>query len=86
MLIGMLNCEGLWISIFIRRLFLRAHLCFRCDVIQPNLFRSHGDVVTVLGVSLIKTMCIFLGSLRRYRDSLLETTQEFVTIVTNSEQ
>jgi len=36
MLIGMLNCKGLWISIFISRLFLRGHLCFRCGVILTN--------------------------------------------------
>ena len=45
MLIGMLNCEGLWISIFIGRLFLRGHLCFRCDMILTNrkIYRQLGS-------------------------------------------
>jgi len=46
MLIGMLNYEGLWILIFIGRLFLRAHLCLRCDVILTNrkIYRQFGSV------------------------------------------
>jgi len=45
MLIGMLNIEGLWNSIFIGRLFLRGHLCFRCDVILTNrkIYRQLGS-------------------------------------------
>jgi len=45
-LIGMLICEGLWISIFIGRLFLRGRLCFRCDVILTNrkIYRQLGSV------------------------------------------
>ena len=44
-LIGMLNCEALWISIFIGRLFLRGHLCSRCDVILMNrkIYRQSGS-------------------------------------------
>jgi len=52
MLIGMLNCEGLWISIFIGRLFLRGHLCFRCDVILTNrkIYRQLGSAKEERGV------------------------------------
>jgi len=41
----MLNCQGLWISIFIGRLFLHGHLCVRCDVILTNrkIYRQLGS-------------------------------------------